>query len=132
MCDRVESAFHVFVRRQQGRIDQLDDSRFVDDNRHSSRYESQRVLDSKQFPETSIDVADQRKRQSMLLRKVLMTFFRIRADSNHLETCLGKYLVRITKRAGFLGTDGGTVFGIEEQDDSSFAQVIGKTDSPTV
>jgi len=71
-----------------------------------------------------VRVRKELERQVVLARELLVARRCVRADANHLGSCIGKDLVVVTEGAGLGRTPGGIVLGVEVEHDGLLSKEI--------
>ena len=94
---------------------------------HAAGKNSQRFGNAEQFPEFTLVIGNQKKRQTMVGGKSLVAFLGIIADTDNDGSVLLKHFVRIAKGAGFFCADRGFITGVKEKDNRFLSQKIGPT-----
>src|SRR5215211_1692147 len=92
--------------------------------RHPTGEETKGVGNSIQLPDLASLVAEQGEGEAVLFCKAPVRLHGVRANPYNLGIELSEFLVIVPEGAGFLGTSGGVVFGVEEQDHGLSIQEI--------
>ena len=84
--------------------------------RHPTGEETEGVGNAIQLPDLASLVAEQGEREPVPFCKATVRLHRVRANPYNLGIELSEFFVVVPEGAGFHGTSGGVVFGVEEQD----------------